>query len=220
MLFSGVVNKEKWPESLDRLCVAWKYTWHEHSVMSCNAINPMVFIRGNTTLDTSYDTSRSDYPTMGLWRICLPLSLNFIAFAFLWWKHRKALKAKPAVFKKIGHVAGIFIYPVKSCRGISLEASNCLIEGLQNDRYVQFVSYNVFVKHIRGMSQVFQYIYCREVTRARLGHIIQNKIFRGWFSGVLWLIDLRIAQAVWQTEQNLQSTFPPDADPHWLPQFF
>ena len=103
--------------------------------MSCNAINPMVFIRGNTTLDTSYDTSRSDYPTMGLWRICLPLSLNFIAFAFLWWKHRKALKAKPAVFKKIGHVAGLFIYPVKSCRGISLEASNCLIEGLQNDRY-------------------------------------------------------------------------------------
>ena len=120
---------------------------------------------------------------MGLWRICLPLSLNFIAFAFLWWKHRKALKAKPAVFKKIGHVAGIFIYPVKSCRGISLEASNCLIEGLQNDRYIVLfvrkkVSYNVFVKHIRGMSQVFQYIYCREVTRARLGHITQNKIFQ------------------------------------------
>ena len=43
---------------------------------------------------------------------------------------------------------------------------------------VQFVSYNVFVKHTRGMSQVFQYIYCREVTRARLGHIIQNKIFQ------------------------------------------
>lgn len=43
--------------------------------------------------------------------------------------------ARPAVFKKIGHVAGLFIYPVKSCRGISLEASNCLIEGLQNDRY-------------------------------------------------------------------------------------
>ena len=42
---------------------------------------------------------------------------------------------------------------------------------------VRFVSYNVFVKHIRGMSQVFQYIYCREVTRATLGHIIQNKIF-------------------------------------------
>ena len=187
MVFFGVVNKEKWPESLDRLCVAWKYTWHQHSVMSCNAINPMALIRGNTTLDTSYDTSydtsRSDYPTMGLWRICLPLSLNFIAFAFLWWKHRKALKAKPAVFKKIGHVAGIFIYPVKSCRGISIEASNCLIEGLQNDRYVVLfvrkkVSYNVFVKHIRGMSQVFQCIYCREVTRARLGHITQNKIFQ------------------------------------------
>ena len=110
---------------------------------------------------------------MGLWRIFLPLSLNFIAFAFLWWKHRKALKAKNTVFKKIGHVAGIFIYPVKSCMGISLEAANCLIEGLQNDRYS--ASYNVFVKHIRGMSQVFQY--CREVTRARLGHIIQNKLF-------------------------------------------
>ena len=99
----------------------------------------MAFIRRNTTLetsyDTSYDTSRSDYPTMGLWRIFLPLSVNFIAFAFLWWKHRKALKAKNDVFKKIGHVTGIFIYPVKSCRGISLETSNCLIEGLQNDRY-------------------------------------------------------------------------------------
>ena len=47
---------------------------------------------------------------------------------------------------------------------------------------VQFVrkkvSYNVFVKHIRGMSQVFQQIYCREVTRARLGHITENKIFQ------------------------------------------
>ena len=85
---------------------------------------------------------------------------------------------------------------------------------------VLFVSYNVFVKHIRGMSQVFQYIYCREVTRARLRHIIQNKIFQRMIFRCTLLIDLRIAQAVWQTEQNLQGTFPPGADPHRLPQFF
>lgn len=70
------------------------------------------------------------------WRIFLPFSLHFVAFAFLWWKHRKALKAGNLIFEKIGHVAGIIFYPVKSCRGISLETANCLIEGLEDDRLV------------------------------------------------------------------------------------
>ncbi|CAH3150256.1 unnamed protein product [Porites lobata] len=68
------------------------------------------------------------------WRLCVPFSLHFVAFAFLWWKHRKALKGGNLIFEKIGHVAGIIFYPVKSCRGISLETANCLIEGLEDDR--------------------------------------------------------------------------------------
>ena len=73
------------------------------------------------------------------WRLCLPFSLHFVAFAFLWWKHRKALKAGNLIFEKIGHVAGIFFYPVKSCKGISLETANCLIEGLEDDRLVNII---------------------------------------------------------------------------------
>ena len=70
-----------------------------------------------------------------LCRICVPVSWHFIAFAFLWWKQRKAIKAEHLVFEKIGHVTGIIIYPVKSCKGISLTSANCLTEGLQSDRF-------------------------------------------------------------------------------------
>ena len=43
---------------------------------------------------------------------------------------------------------------------------------------VQFVSYNVFVKHIRGMSQVFQYIYIAE----KLQELGWDTFFRTKFS--------------------------------------
>ena len=66
-----------------------------------------------------------------LWTVCVPLSFHVIAFAFLWWKQRNTINAE-----QIGHVAGIFIYPVKSCKGISLNSANCLIEGLEFDRFV------------------------------------------------------------------------------------
>ena len=73
------------------------------------------------------------------WRLCVPFSLHFVAFAFLWWKHRQALKAGNLIFEKIGHVAGTIFYPVKSCRGISLKTANCLIEGLEDDRLVNII---------------------------------------------------------------------------------
>jgi len=69
--------------------------------------------------------------------LCVPLSFHVIVFALLWWKQRKATNTECLVFEKTGHVTGIFIYPVKSCKGISLNSANCLIEGLESDRFVR-----------------------------------------------------------------------------------
>ncbi|XP_029205371.2 mitochondrial amidoxime reducing component 2-like isoform X2 [Acropora millepora] len=73
-----------------------------------------------------------------LWTICLPaVGISFIPLAFLWRIFRgqkNSLSADHIAFEEIGHLAGIYIYPVKSCKGISLESSACLIEGLQFDR--------------------------------------------------------------------------------------
>ena len=71
-----------------------------------------------------------------LWTICVPLSFHATVFAFLWWKQRNSINAEHLVFEKIGHVAGIFIYPVKSCKGISRTSARSLIEGLEFDRFV------------------------------------------------------------------------------------
>ena len=93
------------------------------------------------TIDRCARRGRGERDDMGSahstsWTVCVPLSFHVIAFGFLWWKQRKGIKAERLVFEKIGHVAGIFIYPVKSCKGISLNSANCLIEGLESDRFV------------------------------------------------------------------------------------
>jgi hypothetical protein len=41
-----------------------------------------------------------------------------------------------------GHIAALYIYPVKSCRGISLEQADCLASGLKFDREWVVVSSN------------------------------------------------------------------------------
>ena len=77
-----------------------------------------------------------------LWTITIPLSLPLLAFAYYRWRQRQLRKIEH--FEQVGHVTGLFIYPVKSCAGISLETADCLIQGLQFDRSVYlFVCRNV-----------------------------------------------------------------------------
>ena len=37
-------------------------------------------------------------------------------------------------YKEIGRVSGLFIYPVKSCKGISVDDVKCVKEGMEYDR--------------------------------------------------------------------------------------
>ena len=69
-----------------------------------------------------------------LWTITVPLSLPLLTFAYYRWRQR--LQRKIENYEQVGHVAGLFIYPVKSCAGISLETADCLTGGLQFDRSV------------------------------------------------------------------------------------
>ena len=58
--------------------------------------------------------------------VALPLSV----LAYLWWRKRNQAES----YEKVGYVSGLYIYPVKSCKGISLDSAVCLIEGIQFDR--------------------------------------------------------------------------------------
>ena len=69
-----------------------------------------------------------------LWTITIPLSLPLLAFVHYRWRQRRLRKIEH--YEQVGHVTGLFIYPVKSCAGISLETADCLTEGLQFDRSV------------------------------------------------------------------------------------
>ena len=74
-----------------------------------------------------------------LWTITIPLSLTLLAFAHYRWRQRRQRKIEH--YEQVGHVTGLFIYPVKSCAGISLETADCLTEGLQFDRSVYLCFY-------------------------------------------------------------------------------
>lgn len=37
-------------------------------------------------------------------------------------------------FHAVGKVTGLYIYPVKSCKGIRLDSAVCLEQGLEHDR--------------------------------------------------------------------------------------
>ena len=69
-----------------------------------------------------------------LWTITIPISLSLLAFAHYRWRLTRQRKIEH--YEQVGQVIGLFIYPVKSCAGISLETADCLTEGLQFDRSV------------------------------------------------------------------------------------
>ena len=81
-----------------------------------------------------------------LWTISLPLSLPVLAFAYYWWKQRQVRQIEH--FEQVGHVSGLFIYPVKSCAGIWLKTANCLTAGIQFDRFVHLFVYNFIIRFI------------------------------------------------------------------------
>ena len=105
-----------------------------------------------------------------LWTITIPLSLTLFAFAHYRWRQRKQRKIEH--YEQVGHVTGLFIYPVKSCAGISLETADCLTEGLQFDRSVYLcfhllvcsnvmdVHYYAKVCHGYVLSSVQEPFYC------------------------------------------------------------
>lgn len=48
----------------------------------------------------------------------------------LWWKQH----VKSNSFKEVGSVTGLFVYPVKSCKGIRMDSVKCFKEGMEYDR--------------------------------------------------------------------------------------
>jgi len=53
-----------------------------------------------------------------------------VGLAALWWERNE----KKRFYKEVGQVSGLFIYPVKSCKGIRVDDVKCFKEGMQYDR--------------------------------------------------------------------------------------
>lgn len=62
--------------------------------------------------------------------IGLPV-VTIAGIAALWWKQH----VKSRSFKEVGSVTGLFVYPVKSCKGIRMDSVKCFKEGMEYDRH-------------------------------------------------------------------------------------
>ena len=60
--------------------------------------------------------------------VSLPVALC-VAVALWWLKGRKSNN-----FIQVGYVSALYVYPVKSCKGIKLDKALCLPHGIQHDR--------------------------------------------------------------------------------------
>ena len=61
--------------------------------------------------------------------IALPV-LALAGLAALWWQKRE----RKGTYEEVGHVTEMFIYPVKSCKGIRMTEAKCFKEGMEFDR--------------------------------------------------------------------------------------
>ncbi|KAJ7365553.1 Mitochondrial amidoxime reducing component 2 [Desmophyllum pertusum] len=52
------------------------------------------------------------------------------SIAALWWRGKERTRS----YKEMGRVSGLFIYPVKSCKGIRVDDVKCFREGMEFDR--------------------------------------------------------------------------------------
>ena len=59
--------------------------------------------------------------------------------AALWWQRN----GRRRTYEEIGRVSGLFIYPVKSCKGISVSDIKCVKEGMEFDRWDLYVLLNL-----------------------------------------------------------------------------
>ena len=84
-----------------------------------------------------------------LWTITIPISLSLLAFAHYRWRLTRPRKIEH--YEQVGQVIGLFIYPVKSCAGISLETADCLTEGLQFDRSVYCFFYLFVCRNVMDL---------------------------------------------------------------------
>ena len=50
--------------------------------------------------------------------------------AVLWLREKQRRRS----FKEVGRVSGLFVYPVKSCKGIRVRDVKCFKEGMEYDR--------------------------------------------------------------------------------------
>ena len=48
----------------------------------------------------------------------------------LWLREKMSRRS----FKEVGRVSGLFVYPVKSCKGIRVQEVKCFKEGMEYDR--------------------------------------------------------------------------------------
>ena len=56
-------------------------------------------------------------------------ALGLAGLAALWWQ-----RERKKTYQEVGRVTELFIYPVKSCRGIPVENVKCFKEGMEFDR--------------------------------------------------------------------------------------
>lgn len=61
--------------------------------------------------------------------IGLPV-LALAGLAALWWRK----KERGLTYREVGRVSELFIYPVKSCKGIRVDEVKCFKEGMEFDR--------------------------------------------------------------------------------------
>ena len=75
-------------------------------------------------LRDSMSSSYSKYLLVGLPVLALG------GLAALWWHKRE----KKGTYKEVGRVTELFIYPVKSCKGIQVSKAKCFKDGMEFDR--------------------------------------------------------------------------------------
>ena len=51
--------------------------------------------------------------------------------AAFWWRKKQRARS----YEQVGFVSALNVYPVKSCKAISLEHAECLVTGIKHDRY-------------------------------------------------------------------------------------
>ncbi|XP_008124074.1 mitochondrial amidoxime reducing component 2 isoform X2 [Anolis carolinensis] len=65
----------------------------------------------------------------------LPLAAALAALAALglaWWRWRRVPRSRPPTLRPVGTVSGLFVYPIKSCRGVAVERAQVTELGLRS----------------------------------------------------------------------------------------